>query len=220
MSIFTFLRKWNFIALGFILIYGIGCSSSNILNVQDVKDDSDVKIYLIDGSIYEGLVTQRTKTELIIVDKNDHRPHAIELRSIRRVEKSSTNYDHLANPISQAEMETYKTSKNAWGYAIGGAVMGGLVGLAVGLPFWYAEVGNISPWFTAGLGAIGGSIIFAKKGVEKDNDIALQKVRYIRLKEQELEREKKEEEERLKELQKEKEELQKKLNAQKSDIRD
>ena len=97
--------------------------------------------------------------------------------------------------------------------------MGGLAGLAIGIPFWAAEV-NISPWFTAGLGAIAGSIYFAKKGVEKDTEIALDKVRYVRQREQELEREKLNEEKRLQELENEKENLKKELEVRRKENTD
>ena len=45
------------------------------------------------------------------------------------------------------------------------------------LPFWYAEVGGVPPYFVAGAGAIVGSIFYALKGQDKDKMIAVEEIR-------------------------------------------
>jgi len=141
------------------------CSSSRYLNPMSLKENESIRLSTKENKIYEGLITQNNGEEIIIVSESDHKPHALKLTDIRRVEYSESNHDFLGYPISDAEIEQYKKNKNAWGYAVGGAVIGGLIGLVVALPFWASDAGGIPPYFTGGIGAVAGSIYFAGKGM-------------------------------------------------------
>lgn len=191
----------------------VGCSAPRYINVPDVKEESAVKIYMVEGNIYQGLIIQRSGNEVILVSEEDHQPHALRIDEIRRVEKLNKNYDFLAYPISDAEINKYKTKRNEWGYTIGGVVLGGLAGILIGLPFWYADLG-IRPVYTGAIGAIGGSIYFGLRGSQKDQEIAVETVRYLRQRERELEKQKAEEERQLEEIRKQRDELKKRLEEQ------
>ena len=165
-----------------------GCAGSRFVKVEDVKAQQDVKLYLSNGKIHEGLVLERRVNDILFVDAADKSVKEISLNDVRRIEKN----------------------KNTWGYAIGGGFIGGAAGLAVGLPIWLAN-DNPPPLFATGLGFVAGSILYASKGVNKDKQIAVVQVREFRKTERELEAQRKIEEERLKQLQAEKERLQKQL---------
>lgn len=205
---------YHFFIYLLIISLMLSCSAPRYVNVPDVDENSAVRIYMVDDKIYEGLITQRSGAEIILVSEVDHHPHALQVNDIRRVEKLDKNYDFLAYPISDAEINKYKSSRNSWGYAIGGAVLGGLAGIIIALPFWYADAG-IPPYFTGGIGAVGGSIFFGLRGVEKDREVAVETVRYIRQRERELEKQKAEEERQLEEIRQQRDELKKKLDEQK-----
>ncbi len=205
-------RQFLSILVVFAMVFQ-ACAPARVLEVQEIEPSHSVKIYTMDGKVVKGVVTKRERTAIVLVSEADHQPHTIALKDIRRVERSDQIYDYDGYPISEAEIGKYKDNRNAWGYAIGGAALGGLVGLVVALPMWYADVGGVPPYFVSGIGAVAGSIFFAMKGIKKDREIAIEKIRYIRKRERELARQKEEEQKRLEQIQKEKEELLRKLKT-------
>jgi len=205
-------RKLLVVLVAFAMVFQ-ACAPARVLQVQEIEPSYSIKIYTNDGKVLKGIVVKRERTAIVLVSEKDHKPYTIPLKDIRRVERSDQIYDFEGYPISEAEIVKYKDNRNAWGYAIGGAALGGLVGLVIALPMWYADVGGIPPYFVSGIGAVAGSIFFAMKGIRKDRDLAIEKIRYIRQRERELARQKEEEQKRLEEIKKQKEELLKKLKA-------
>ncbi|RMI04975.1 MAG: hypothetical protein D6681_08775 [Calditrichaeota bacterium] len=191
-----------------------GCSASRYLAVPEIEKGQAVRLYLASGAIVEGIIIERGGTELTVVLEEDHQPHVFKFSEIRRVERSPKNYDYQAYPISEAEIEKYRTNRNALVYPVGGAVLGFLSGVAIGLPVWLAA-DDPPPFFVGGVGAVIGSIYFATRGMRKDREDAIQRVRYIRDRENQLEAEKRAEEERLRELERQKQELLKRLEEKK-----
>ncbi len=191
------------------------CAPGKQLFAPDVKKYSSVKIYTVDGNTLEGIVLKHKGNEIIVVSEADHKPHTIQLKDIRRIERSDKIYDYHAYPISPAEIEKYKGNRNMWGYALGGAAISGLGGIVVALPFWRSEVISVPPYFVGGIAAVVGSIYFARKGMQKDYAQALEVVRYAHLRQRQLEEEKRKEEERLKKIEEEKQRIMKKLKKKK-----
>jgi len=193
------------------MVFLSSCSTSRTLTPRDLDKGRAIKVFLNDGSVHEGMLLEAPGNELVMVSEVDHQVHKFSFKDIRRIERSSKYYDYMAYPISEAEIEKYRTDRNAWGYALGGAVVGGLAGLVVGYPLW----DYIPPYFTAGVAAVVGTITFGVKGIQKDKNLALEKVQFLRQRERELERQKAEELRKLEELRKQKEELLKKLKKKK-----
>lgn len=206
-------KQQNFSISIFLLIFTAltSCSSSRYVNLLEVREESSVKLYMADGTTFEGLITQKTDSSFTLVNENDHQAHILNVNNIRQIEKSQHHYDLHGTQISNAEIEKYKSSRNAWGYAIGGAVLGGVVGILVDLPLWHADVG-IAPYFMGGIGATAGSIFFGIRGIRQDREMAVAKVRYLRERQKELENKMTEEERQLAEIRKEAEELRKKID--------
>lgn len=204
-------RIYIFLVPMLIISLLASCSAPRYLELNDVKKETSVRIYLAGGDVIEGLITGRSESEITFVNEKDHQSQTLPINDIRRIEKSAKNFDFRGNLISDAEIGQYKSNRNAWGYAIGGAALGGLFGIVVALPFWYADAG-IPPYFTGGIGAIAGSIFFGIRGVQKDREIAVQNVRYLRERVEDLQTEKNEEERKLEELRKQTEELKKKIS--------
>lgn len=190
------------------------CAGSRYVSIEELKKEQSVKLYLRNGRVEEGIVTENSTSALTFISAADHQSHTYKAGEISRVELSATYYDYQAYPISNAEIEKYKGSRNAWAYGVGGAILGGVVGLAINYPLWVAN-DNPPPLLGAGIGAVAGSIYFAARGIKKDQQTAIQQVRYLRERESKLEQEKQSEEERLRELQRQKEELRKKLEEKK-----
>ncbi len=210
----SFLSNRVFFGL-FAALLLVNCSSSRFLNVDNVKTNQSVRVFLKTGEAREGIVVRQDETKLTIVDSKDHEPIEIQRNEIRQVELSTSNFDYDGYPISNAEIAKYKSSRNTWGYAVGGAAIGAAVGLAIATPIWLAN-DNPPPLFGAGLGLIVGSIYFGSRGIKKDREVALQQVREIRGLESQLAQEKAAEEEKLRAIEKEKEALLKQLEKKKS----
>jgi hypothetical protein len=198
-----------------IIMLFVACSGNKYLTMKKVKTDQTVKIIYRDGKVANGIITEKSPEKIEYISEADHQSHTALLENVLRIERLDVVYDLDANPISSAEIEKYKNNKNTWGYALGGAVIGGAAGLVVGLPFWYADVGNIPPYFTAGAGAVVGSILFAIRGQDKDKEEAIHKIRYLRKAEKNLEDELEQEKQQLQKIEEEKQKLKEELEKKK-----
>lgn len=215
-------KYWRYASSFFILLFAaaflMNCSGSRYINVRDVKQNQSLKLYLRDGDAYEGIIVERNQDEIILVSATDSQLHTVQVNNIRRVERSRNTYDYTASPISDAEIEKHRTQKNKWVYAAGGAVLGGVAGIALGYPVWVAN-DTPPPLFVGGLTAVVSSIVFASHGTKKDKYQALQKVRYLRGQDGLVDA-KTTEEKRIKELQAEKERLEKELQKKREKQKD
>jgi len=192
-------------------VFFINCTGSRNLLPQNLSIGQSAKIVYADGKSENVFVSAKDEDELTVVSESEHVSKTVPIKNIRSISNIRVFYDDLAYPISLAEIEKNKRSRNAWGYAIGGAVAGGAIGLVSALPFWYAEVGGIPPYFVAGAGAIVGSIFYALKGQDKDKMIAVEKIRSIRQIEREMEAQIKLEKEQINKLKEEKVKLEEKI---------
>ncbi len=197
-------------AVAFLLLLG-GCSSSPYLAVKETDPGRSVKIYFDDGSVDEVLVLRNTGKELTYVSASTHEEKTVSTKRVRKIVKIEKNFDYFGNPISQAEISKYKSNKYTWTYAIGGAVVGAAAGIAISYPFWVSGIDFIPPYFVGGVTGVASSIWFALKGQKKDQEMALEEIRYIRKKEREMEEQLEKEKERLKKIEEEKRKLKEQL---------
>lgn len=207
--------RFRSVILTISVVIFLGCSANKDLTYKKANEGESVRLVYLDGKSENVFISGKRGDSLAVVPASDHKLKSVPADKIRRINRLRTNYDNLAYPISSAEINKTKTSKNTVGYAVGGAVAGSVVGLVAALPFWYAEIGGVPPYFVAGAGAIVGSIYFAFKGQEKDKFVAINKIRSIRKIERDLEKEVAMEKEKLDELNKKKLKLKEKVENQK-----
>lgn len=200
----------NFLLL--ILLLFSSCSQTG-LRVQMLNRDQSVKLVMKDGTVDNGIVVKREAENIHYVSETTHQEKIVPVVDIIRVEKLGIVYDYKAYEISEAEINKNKGSRNTWGYALGGAVIGAATGIAIGLPLWYADIDQVPPYFIAGAGAVAGSIFFAFKGQDKDKELAIKKIRYSRMTDQEIQRQLEEERKRIEELKQQKQKLQEKIKS-------
>lgn len=200
-----------------LMVIIAACSGNKTFTVNNVENNQAVKFYLNDGSTDSGIILGKENGTLTYVSNSDHERKTINSKDIRRVEKLDIIYDYRADEISKAEIDKTKSSRNTWGYAIGGAFIGAAGGLAVGLPLWYADVDQVPPYFYAGAGAVAGSIFFAVRGQEKDRQDAIREIRIQRLMDQNLQKELDTEKQKLNEIEKERKKLQEELKKKEKD---
>ncbi len=207
------MKSINNILIILTLLLLTSCSSNRLIPVNKAEAGKTAKVYLKSGSSFEALIYDNNGENLVVVSSITHEKVAVPKNKIKRVDYLNHHLDYSGNPISDAEIQKYKKKKNSVIYTLGGIALGGIGGVAVGIPFWYLETG-IKPYFTGGIGAIIGGVFFGFEGKKKDEERAVETIRILRVKKEEIsrEREKKQQElEELKRLQQEKEALKKKL---------
>lgn len=193
-----------------LFIFLLSCTTTKMIPIQKVKVGRSIRIYLKNDSFKEGLLVNKNQEYIILVNIQNKEKEKIPLQTIRRIDYLNREFDYSGEEISEAEINKFKDNKYFMGYSIGGFVLGGLGGIVVGLPLWYAETG-IKPLFTGGIGAIAGAIYFGHKGSNRDKERSIELIRLLRQRKQELKKRQQEELEKLEQLKKEKEKLQKKL---------
>ena len=201
--------------MGYLLFAAVffGSCSSTTMAVKDLDRDQSVRLFFKNGTADNGIILKKEMETIRFVSGETHQEENIRLDNILRVEKLKLVYDYKANEISEAEIDKNKGSGNTWGYALGGAVIGAAAGIAIGLPLWYAEVDQIPPYFIAGAAAVAGSIFFAFKGQDKDKELAVKKIRYSRISDQDIQKQLEEEQKQIEELKKQKEKLQNQMKT-------
>jgi hypothetical protein len=196
------------------LLFSWNCSSNN-LNLHQLDRDQSVKLFYKDGTVDNGVILKKDIENIHYVSEATHQEKISKLDDILRVERLKIVYDYKAYEISNAEIDKNKGTGNTWGYALGGAVIGAAAGIAVGLPLWYADIDQVPPYFLAGAGAVAASIYFAFKGQDKDKELAVKKIRYSRMSNEELKRLLEEEKKQIEELEKQKQKLQNQIKTTK-----
>lgn len=199
-----------------ILSMVMACSSSRYVRFDQVKPERSVRLFTYQGKLYEGLVLEKTDQSLTLINASDGQKYTFSRKAIRQIQPSQKEHDFDGKPITDAELERYRSTRNTLGYAIGGMLIGGFAGLVVGYPLWATETVNVPPFFTGGVAAIISSLYYGNKGMKKDEWEAVQKVRYIRLQNKRLKEQLQAEAERLKKLEQEKQNLLHQLNAKKN----
>jgi hypothetical protein len=196
----------------FAVLFSWSCSSNN-LNLHKLDRDQSVRLFYKDGTVDNGIILKKEMENIRYVSEATHQEKISKLDDILRVEKLRIVYDYKAYEISNAEIDRNKGTGNTWGYALGGAVIGAAAGIAIGLPLWYADVDQVPPYFLAGAGAVAASIYFAFKGQDKDKELAVKKIRYSRMSDEELKKLLEEEKKQIEELEKQKQKLQNQIKT-------
>ncbi len=211
------MNRYVFRLLGILIILGIfaGCGGSKFLTIKKAKPGLAVRIFTADGKVSEGLILQNSGKEIRYVAQSDHELHTLATREIRQIVKIDKYYDDMANPISNAEIDKYRTNKNMWTYAVGGAVVGAVAGILIAYPFWKADIDFIPPYFVGGAGAVASSIYFANQGRKKDRQVAIQKIWAIRRHDRQLQEQVNKEKQELDKLEEEKQKLREQLKEKK-----
>lgn len=204
----------RFSALLILLLFW-GCATAPIITPDTLKTNDSVRLVFKSGKNFRALILERNADKIKYVREVDHQTYTAELDTVVRVERIPVVLDYSGYPISPAEIDRTKGSRNTWGYAIGGSVIGAATGLVVALPLWYAEVDGIPPFFVSGAGAVVGSIYFAIRGQEKDKNDAITKIRLIREHERKLQKELETEKAQIQKLQQEKEKLKEEIQKKK-----
>jgi len=154
-----------------------GCAHWQEVTYSDVKTDNTVRISLVSGEGITGTVKKTEPHQIIILKENKF--FKISKSSIKNIKILPPVYDDFGRCISEREIKSVKTNKNAVIYGIGGGA------LSFGTSFFIGSMlagedtsksgGVLIGTTAAGTGL--GTILFVKAGMAKDRKEAIEKVK-------------------------------------------
>jgi len=213
------------VAAGLMVIGG--CAHWQKVTYSDVKPENTARILLVSGEAVQGTV-KKIEPHQIIVQQPD---------KILRISKTSVNsikiappvYDDFGRCISEQEIKSVKTNKNAVIYGIGGGALSFGSSFFLGSMLAGEDTSKSSTTLlgTTAAGTGIGTLLFVRAGMAKDRNDAIEKIRETRREkslkknnedtseQKNLQKMIESEKARQEKLQKEREELLKKLQQKK-----
>ena len=170
----------------FLVLSG-GCAKRVVINYDQLKPNSLVKIKTISGKSGEGIIKSKKPSFLIMrFDKNSKKLTKINRDAISCITGHKTYvHDDQNKIISEWEIDGKKGNNNLLLYSIGGG------GVSFGASFFLGSLlnrrfedvdqGRTAMWTTAAVGTILGTTLFAKSGAKHDRNIAIDKIREQRI---------------------------------------
>jgi len=171
-------KRSLFLLLGSTII--LGCAKRILVTYEQVEMTNDVKIILVSGKTIEGTVLNSEPHQLTIRNR-EQGTQAILKSSIRSIQRKPPVTDDFGKGISEEEIQSVKTNKNAIIYCIGG----GALSLAASF-FSGSMVAHDSTGDGSVLGAttiVGGGLgtyLFIRAGQAKDRQEAIDAIRVKR----------------------------------------
>ncbi len=166
-----------------LLILSSGCAKRVVINYDEARPNSLVKIKTSSGKSCEGIIQAKKPSFLVMqLDKNVKNLTKIKRKSISTI-TGQKNYvlDSQNEIISEWEIVNRKSNNNFLLYTLGGG------GLSFGTSFFLGSLinrsmddidqGKTAMWSTAAAGTILGTTLFAKAGAKRDRRIAVEKIR-------------------------------------------
>ncbi len=157
-----------------VLFILTGCAQNfHDVMYEEVERTNRVEVTMVSGRKAIGTIYKMEPHQLTLLMK-DRKLRAIPKSSIRTILRKTPVYDDYGKGISEEEITSVKTSKNAVVYGIGGGALSCGVGFLIGSTVFKNEedAGTIVPAATAGLGGLG-TYFFVRAGKKKDRKEAV-----------------------------------------------
>lgn len=170
-------KKISIILMMAVFFWG-GCSHHILVPYENVEKTNSVQIQLVSGRTVEGTILRKEPHQLTLLMK-DMGQAVIPKSTVRSIKRKPPVYDDFNRGISEEEIESVKTSKNAVVYGMGGGA------LSTGVSFFIGSLasksmdengGSVLMATTVGGGGIG-TILFTLAGKKKDRKVAITKIR-------------------------------------------
>lgn len=156
------------------LIVLIGCAQNfHDVMYEEVERSNRVEVTLVSGRKAVGTIYKTEPHQITLVMK-DRKLRAIPKSSIRTIMRKTPVYDDFGRGISEEEIASVKTNKNAVVYGIGGGALSCGVGFLLSSTAFKDDEnsGTIIPAATAGIGGVG-TYFFVRAGKAKDRKEAI-----------------------------------------------
>ena len=147
------------------------------VSYDDVQKTNRVEVVLVSGRKVEGTIVNVEPHQLTLLMK-DRKVGRIAKSSVRSIRRRPPVYDDFGRGISEEEIESVKTNRNAIIYGVGGGA------LSVGISFFAGSTagknasngGTILAASTIGGGGLG-TYLFVRAGKGKDRKDAIETIR-------------------------------------------
>ncbi len=168
-------KRSLFLLLGFTIIFG--CAKRIPVTYEQVEMTNDVKITLVSGKTIEGTVLNSEPHQLTIRN-NEQGTQVILKSSIRSIQRKPPVVDDFGNGISEEEIQSVKTNKNAIIYGIGGGALSLATSFFGGSLMAHDSTSDGSVLRAATMAGGGlGTYLFIRAGQVKDRQEAIETIR-------------------------------------------
>ena len=159
------------------LIVFSSCAKRIPVTYDQVEQTNYVEITLVSGKIIEGTIINSEPHQLTVLPKGQ-RQQVVSKSTIRSIKRKPPVVDDFGNGISEEEIESVKTNKNALIYGIGGGALSLGAGFFVGslIAQDSTKSGSILMGTTLFAGGLG-TYLFIRAGQSKDRQDAIEIIR-------------------------------------------
>lgn len=156
----------------FILLIFSGCMKYSLTSYDEIKRSNYVEIVQMSGEKIRGTVLKSEPHQLVIL-RNSRYEKVVSRSSIRSIMLKPPVYDDFGRGVSEEEIESVQTNRNAQIYGIGGGVLS--LGTSFFIGSLIGESGNTVA-LCAGLGGTLGTYLFIRAGISKDRRDAVYRI--------------------------------------------
>jgi len=167
--------------LVFSVFLTAGCAHFNTVPYMDVEKSNRVRVSQVNGETVEGTVV-KAEPHQITLSNRGQRLTPIPRKNIRSIARKPPVYDDFRQGISEEEIQSARSKRNALIFGFGGGAMSLGAGFFAGSMLSQSMTesgGTVLAGTTLGSGIIG-TILFVKAGKAKDRREAVEIIREAR----------------------------------------
>jgi hypothetical protein len=155
----------------------LNCGGSKVLSIENPPIGASAKIFLIDGTVKEGVLLKKEGTVIKYIDTISKLPEDVEVRQIRSIEYAGQVYDLQGDVITESAISDAKGMGKTIGYGLAGVVLGAAVGFGAGAVYESVSGNTFNLIYPMAVLGVAGGIWLGIKGSASDREDAIDEIR-------------------------------------------